>query len=152
QFALALWDERRRRLILARDRFGICPLHWARGTRDGADWLLFASEIKGLLASGLVEAKPDPRSISHGFAFLPVPGPVARFAGVQSLVPGHFLRVQLDGAAGPQVSEHTYWEMDFPDRGDEIRGHKRQVVEEFEGLMLKATEKRLRADVPVVSY
>ena len=57
QFALALWDERRRRLVLGRDRFGICPLYW---TRQG-DWLLFASEIKALLASGLVPARPDLR-------------------------------------------------------------------------------------------
>ena len=48
QFAIALWDERRRMLVLGRDRFGICPLYW---TRQG-DWLLFASEIKALLASG----------------------------------------------------------------------------------------------------
>ena len=45
QFALALWDERARRLYLARDRFGICPLHWTRQTTADGDWLLFASEI-----------------------------------------------------------------------------------------------------------
>src|SRR5437762_2644515 len=57
QFAFALWDRRERRLLLARDRFGICPLYW---TRQG-DWLLFASEVKALLASGMVEARPDVR-------------------------------------------------------------------------------------------
>src|SRR5262245_11513477 len=55
QFAVALWDAKRRRLILGRDRFGIAPLHWARVRHDGGDWLLFASEIKGLLASGMIE-------------------------------------------------------------------------------------------------
>src|SRR5271170_7572053 len=49
QFAFALWDERQRQLILARDRFGICPLYWTRQTGPRGDWLLFASEIKALL-------------------------------------------------------------------------------------------------------
>jgi asparagine synthase (glutamine-hydrolysing) len=152
QFAVALWDERRRRLILGRDRFGICPLHWARVTGDGKDWLLFASEIKGLLASGLVKAQADPRGINHVFTFFAVPGPVTCFKGVSALVPGHYLSVQLDGPGGARVTEHTYWEMDFPDRGDELRDSERQLTERFEALMLQATEKRLRADVPVVSY
>ena len=57
QFAVALWDERKQQLVLGRDRFGICPLYWSRQ----GDWLLFASEIKGLLASGMVPATPDLR-------------------------------------------------------------------------------------------
>ncbi len=71
QFAIALWDERRRQLQLGRDRFGIAPLFW---TRQG-DWLLFASEIKGLLASGMVPVRPDRRGIDHVFTFSAVPGP-----------------------------------------------------------------------------
>src|SRR5215467_4049270 len=52
QFAIALWDERGGELVLARDRFGICPLHWSRQQTPQGELLLFASEIKGLLASG----------------------------------------------------------------------------------------------------
>ena len=84
QFALALWDERRHRLVLGRDRFGICPLYW---TRQG-EWLLFASEIKALLASGLVPARPDLRGIDHIFTFAALPGPMTCFEGVQLLPPG----------------------------------------------------------------
>ncbi len=79
QFAIALWDERRRQLQLGRDRFGIAPLYW---TRQG-DWLLFASEIKGLLASGMVPARPDRRGIDHIFTFSAMPGPITCFEGVQ---------------------------------------------------------------------
>ncbi len=50
QFAVALWDSRQQRAILGRDRFGICPLYWTRQIHDGGEWLLFASEIKALLA------------------------------------------------------------------------------------------------------
>jgi asparagine synthase (glutamine-hydrolysing) len=148
QFAIALWDERRRYLVLARDRFGICPLYW---TRQG-DWLLFASEIKGLLASGLVAARPDPRGINHAFTFFALPGPVTCFEGVQCLLPGHYLSVRLGGGAA-RVSDHTYWQMDFPDRGQEEAGTETGgMVEEYEAVMRRAVERRLRADVPVVSY
>ena len=77
QFAIALWDERKQQLVLGRDRFGICPLYW---TRQG-DWLLFASEIKGLLASGMVPARPDLRGIDHVFTFSALPAPVTCFEG-----------------------------------------------------------------------
>jgi asparagine synthase (glutamine-hydrolysing) len=152
QFALALWDERRHRLVLGRDRFGICPLYW---TRQG-DWLLFASEIKALLASGLVPARPDLRGIDHIFTFAALPGPTTCFEGVQLLPPAHYLRVvpgNTNRGAAPTISEHAYWEMDFPDRGDEDRGgDSRALVDRFEQIMLQAVEERLRADVPVGAY
>ncbi|HWY39758.1 MAG TPA: asparagine synthase (glutamine-hydrolyzing) [Chthoniobacterales bacterium] len=151
QFAVALWDARRHQLTLGRDRFGICPLYW---TRQG-DWLLFASEIKGLLASGMVPAKPDPRGIDHIFTFSAMPGPVTCFEGVQLLLAGHYLQItpgNEDGAA-PVINERTYWEMDFPDEGDEDPGaNQRKLVDEFERVILQAVEKRLRADVPVGAY
>jgi asparagine synthase (glutamine-hydrolysing) len=152
QFALALWDERRHRLVLGRDRFGICPLYW---TRQG-DWLLFASEIKALLASGLVPARPDLRGIDHIFTFAALPGPTTCFEGVQLLPPGHYLRIvpgNPNRGAAPAISEHAYWEMDFPDRGEEDPGHdSRALVDRFEQIMLQAVEQRLRADVPVGAY
>jgi len=151
QFAFALWDRSRRRLVLARDRFGICPLYW---TRQG-DWLLFASEIKALLASAMVEARPDPRGINHAFTYFAMPGTVTAFAGVSLLLPGHFLDIDLGharpGEAAP-LRDRTYWEMDFPDRGQEEDGPAEKLVGRFEELLLHAVEERLRADVPVVSY
>src|SRR5579883_152565 len=150
QFAFALWDSKRRRIILARDRFGICPLYW---TQQG-DWLLFGSEIKALLASGMVEAKPDPRGINHLFTFYALPSPVTCFDGVQLLPPGHYLRIQLgaNGESG-QVSERVYWQIDFPDRGQEdYASSGRQLADRFEETLLGSVTRRLRADVPVVSY
>jgi asparagine synthase (glutamine-hydrolysing) len=154
QFAVALWDERARRLYLARDRFGICPLYWTRQTRAGEDWLLFASEIKALLASGLVPAEPDLRGIDHAFTFFSLPGPRTAFAGISALVPGHYLRIDLDTArSSGTIHDRVYWQMDFPDRGQEEPGcDAERTVDEFEGLLGAAVERRLRADVPVVSY
>jgi len=151
QFAFALWDERRHRLVLGRDRFGICPLYW---TRQG-DWLLFASEIKALLASGMVPAKPDLRGIDHIFTFAAMPGPITCFEGVQLLPPGHYLQLlaEKDRNGAFSVTEQAYWEMDFPDRGSEDPGgDPRSLVDRFEQIMLEAVEKRLRADVPVGAY
>jgi asparagine synthase (glutamine-hydrolysing) len=154
QFALALWDAGRHRLVLGRDRFGICPLYWTVQTSAAGSWLLFASEIKALLASGLVRARPDLRGINHVFTFFALPGPVTCFEGVQLLLPGHYLRIQLD-APGQKalVSDHTYWEIDFPDQGQEEYGSSAHALaDEFQAHMLRSVERRLRADVPVVAY
>ncbi len=148
QFALALWDHTRRKLVLARDRFGICPLFW---TRSG-DWLLFASEIKALLATEMIDARPDPRGINHVFTFFALPGPVTCFKGIHCLEPGHYLTVDLGGRGNASVVDRTYWTVDFPDRGDEVVGSRRQLVDEFEMLLQRSVARRLRADVPVVSY
>ncbi|MGF1579791.1 MAG: asparagine synthase (glutamine-hydrolyzing) [Gemmataceae bacterium] len=150
QFAFALWDRRQQRFILARDRFGICPLYW---TRQG-DWLLFASEIKALLASGMVEPRPNPRGINHVFTFFAMPGPITAFEGISALTPGHYLDIRPMSATqtNPAIHDRIYWELDFPEQGDEVTGDSNTLIQEFENKLLGAVEKRLRADVPVVSY
>src|SRR5215813_4269248 len=150
QFAIALWDERRRQLHLGRDRFGISPLYWSRQ----GDWLLFASEIKGLLASGMVPPRPDRRGLDHVFTFSAVPGPRTCFEGVRLLPPAHCLRI-IPGtsSADAVIAERPYWERDFPPEGEEEWGsNPKALVDEFEQLLLRAVEERLRADVPVGSY
>src|SRR3954447_10599217 len=151
QFAIALWDERKKQLHLGRDRFGITPLFWSRQ----GDWLLFASEIKGLLASGMVPARPDHRGIDHVFSFAAVPGPLTCFENVQLLTAGHFLSISPANGNGANatVAEQPFWEMNFPNRGDEERGdNPKLLVDDFENLLLQAVEERLRADVPVGAY
>lgn len=152
QFAIALWDENRRTLVLGRDRFGICPLYWSKQGK----WLLFASEIKALLASGMVPARPDWRGIDHVFSFSGLPAPITCFEGVNLLTPGHYLEIspgQQNGTGGTEVKDRTYWQMDFPDEGDEDPGtDQKRLVDEFEQVLMGAVEKRLRADVPVGAY
>lgn len=157
QFAFALWNEPQRELILARDRMGICPLFWTqRRTSDGSELLLFASEIKALLASGLVPAETDvDGGLNHVFSFFALPGPATCFAGINSLLPGRYLRLRLDRSQ-PLPIDHgqPYWEPGFPDLGSERdpSTSDERVVTEFEELMLDAVSKRLRAEVPVASY
>jgi asparagine synthase (glutamine-hydrolysing) len=152
QFALAIYDRRRRRLVLARDRFGICPLFWTRQQTEQGDWLVFGSEIKALLASGVVAARPDLKGIDQAFHFFAVPGPSTCFEGVRALQPGQFLSVDL-AACGPRTLEPApFWRMTFPDAGQEEDGDGEGLVERFERVFTAAVERRLRADVPVVSY
>lgn len=147
QFAVALYDVPRHQLTIGRDRFGIAPLYW---TRQG-DWLLFASEIKGLLASGMFTPQADLKGIDHIFTFGAMPGPTTCFAGIHLLPAGHYLQI-TPGDAEP-IKEHTYWEMDFPNQGDEDpTTDSTKLVDELESLLLQAVEKRLRADVPVGAY
>src|SRR5262249_31770045 len=94
----------------------------------------------------------------HVFTFFATPGPVTCFQGINCLLPGHYLVVRPQGT--PLVEERVYWEIDFPNAGEEERrGFRRfasnaanPVVDEFQALMRKGVERRLRADVPVVSY
>lgn len=145
QFAIAVYDQKRQRIVLGRDRFGICPLFTART----GDWLLFGSEMKAILASGMIEARPEPRGINHLFTFFSLPGPMTCFKGIQLLTPGHFLDIRLDP---PRIEEKTYWRLDFPDQGQEDNRDVEILTREFEETLLAAVDRRLRADVPVVSY
>jgi asparagine synthase (glutamine-hydrolysing) len=153
QFAFCLWDSRKNTIILARDRAGICPLFWTTRSDAQGHWLLFASEIKGLLASGMVPARPDRRGLNHIFTYFAMPGPVTCFEGVRSLLPGQFVRLNLGPETRPeQIQPRFYWQIDFPDRGQEEDGDATTLTNRFERVLMESVEKRLRADVPVVSY
>ena len=152
QFAFALWDRRARKLVLARDRFGIVPLFWTRQRRGEGEWLLFASEIKALLASGMVGVAADVRGIDQLFTYQSLPGPLTCFEGIQMLAPGEYAIVEPDRGP-PELSPKRYWEIEFPDRGAEDRGRDPEgVLDELEAALLGAVRRRLWADVPVVSF
>jgi asparagine synthase (glutamine-hydrolysing) len=152
QFAFCVYDTRKNVAFLARDRFGICPLYWTVRRHEGTTYLLFASEIRALLASGMVPAEPDLRGINQVFTFFAVPGPTTCFRGVNLLPPGHCLRVRLGANPDDAIEERAYWELDFPDRGHEENPPERAAVAEYERLFVQSVERRLRADVPVVAY
>ena len=144
-FAYALWDRARRRLVLCRDRMGVRPLYYT--VRGGT--LVFASEVKSLLEYPGVRAELDPVALEQVFTFWFPLAPRTPYKGIFELPPGHQL-VAENGAfcVGP------YWKQSFPDAG-EAKGDRRsegEVAEELEGLLEDATRIRLRADVPVGAY
>ena len=130
-------------MLIARDRVGICPLHWSRQ----ANWLYFGSEIKALLASGAVAPATDRRGLDQLFTFFAMPGSRTMFRGVQ-------LKIALrEDRKAAELVERRYWDFDFPDAGHEdnpVEGSR--VTDEFEATFRRAVEIRLRADVPVVGY
>lgn len=103
-FAFALWDRRRRRLVLARDRVGIKPLYYAR-TREG---LAFGSELKAILAGGGVSREFDVEALRRFLAFRYVPGEATLFRSIRKLLPAHYL-VAEDG----RIATHRYWDLAF---------------------------------------
>lgn len=153
QFAFALYDSAARRLILARDRIGIVPLFWTIVRDGGGEWLLFASEVKTLFVSGMVKAEPDVCGLNGIFTHFAMPGPRTCFAGVWSLPPGHWLDLRLGpDCRSSQVTPRAYWKLDFPDRGHELDGPEDKIVAQYEEALYTSIQRRLRADVPVVSY
>ena len=129
QFSVSLWDQRERKLMLARDRVGIGPLYYAQC--DG--WLLWSSEIKGLLASGLIEAEPDPRGLDYAFNFFSMPNERTCFANIRQIPPGHYAVVK-DG----DFRIRQYWDLDFPDAGSEVRfANPTHGADELEALLAR---------------
>ena len=102
-YAFAVWDTRRRRLLIARDRFGEKPLFYAE--RDGQ--LVFASELTALMAAGGVEAEIDPASVDSFFVFGYPTGPGTMVKGVRQLPPGHLLRWEPGSPNGATIER--YW-------------------------------------------
>jgi asparagine synthase (glutamine-hydrolysing) len=138
QFALAWWQPERRRLVLARDRFGIHPLHVA-ALDDGAG-LAFASEAKGLFASGEVTGTPDLRGLDEAFALWGPQAPRTAFAGVSQLPPGGLLVWER----GAVVEERRWWAP--------VHEPPRPEPDDTEALLRDSVRLRLRADVPVGAY
>ena len=143
QFAFALWDRPRRRLLLVRDRAGILPLYYAR-TRHG---VLFASEVKSLLASGQVAAELDPDGLDETFTFWAPLAPRTMFRGVAQVCPGEMVVLQ-----GARLERRRYWSWQFPDNGAHRCAPQPQLEAELRELLADATNVRLRADVPVGAY
>lgn len=138
-FGLAVWDGRRRRAVIARDRLGIKPLYYARS----GDLLLFASELKSLLASGLVSVDLDYEAIDAYLSLGFVPGPRTPLAAVSKLSPGHRL-VVADGG----VTSEPFWSFPQPnlERADRsLDDYAERLLAELD----HSVQLRLMSDVPL---
>ncbi len=144
QFAIAVWDARRRKLILARDRVGIRPLFHAT-LPDGT--LLFGSEMKSLFAHPGLRPEIDPQGVNQAFTFWVTVPPRTVFRGVEELGPGEMLEVTPEGR-----KRARYWKHRFPDAGEPAGGTLESYAEGLRELVHDAVELQLRADVPVAAY
>jgi asparagine synthase (glutamine-hydrolysing) len=142
-FAFALWDERQRTLFLARDRLGLKPLHHAI-LPDGR--LLFASELKGLLAHPDLPRRIDPLAVEDYLAYGYVPDPRTIYQGARKLEPGHWLSWHV-GQSTPR--EERYWRLQFAAReGLQVTRAAEELLERLE----EAVALRLVADVPLGAF
>ena len=151
-FAFALWDERERSLFLVRDRVGIKPLYYAcqkpgrqRGLAAKDPAFIFASEVKAILAGGLVKAELDRNALHQFLTFLWVPDPNTLFDGIKTVPPGHIVTWRDN-----QLTVREWWDISF----DEIEGGRsdawwqKQVLETLD----RVTKLEMVADVPLGSF
>lgn len=142
-FAISLWDTKKKKLILARDRFGEKPLYY--GVFDGK--LIYASEPKALLAHPAVNAELDLNALRHYVSFDYVPAPMSIYKGIYKLPASHVLTVE-----NGEVKTRRYWSLTWkkPDREGGLNGNSPKAKAlELRELLSDAVRMRLVSDVPL---
>jgi asparagine synthase (glutamine-hydrolysing) len=139
-FGIAIWDQRQRALLLARDRSGIKPLHYTE--RNGR--LYFGSEIKSLLAAGVVDPRLNLDALDHYLAYLYTPRDTSIFENVRKLPPGHYLRWQ-DGRADVR----QYWQVAAQET---FTGSEADAAEQLRTVLADAVRSHMVSDVPLGAF
>ena len=141
-FAIALWDDHQKKLLLAIDRIGIKPLYYANIGND----LFFGSEMKCLTTTGKISRELDYEALSQYFKFGYIAAPLSIFRDVKKLLPGHY----LSWKPGNELTVQAYW--DFP--GDTVRFDRSPIQTRHELLeVLKdAVRSQLVSDVPLGAF
>ena len=143
-FAFALWQRHERKLLLARDRYGVKPLYW---TRVG-DVLLFGSEVKALLAHPALEAEMDREALLEYFTFQNFFTERTLFRGIELLPGGAAIEIAT-GHSG-EIKPRRWWDYRFEEPSDTV--DEEEYLEELDRLFTRAVERQLASDVPVNSY
>ncbi|MFM9958827.1 MAG: asparagine synthase (glutamine-hydrolyzing) [Phycisphaerales bacterium] len=142
-FAVAFYDARRKGVMLTRDPMGIKPLYVA----EAEGCLLFASEVRSILASGLVPARPDARAMATALAYGCVQEPLSFFEGIRAFPPGAWEWIDLDPSSGSyrRGQRGTHWA--FPKVDESM--NERDAVERLRETLDLSVKQHMIADVPV---
>lgn len=143
-FAFAIWDRVKRRLFVARDRYGVKPLYWY--CQGGL--FICASEIKAILVHPQVSRAVCYPALNEYFTFQNILTDLTLFEGVKLLPPGHTLTLSLEGSTLPQV--HRYW--DYPVTAEPLGLSEETCAERLHELFTQAVTRQLVSDVPIGSY
>jgi asparagine synthase (glutamine-hydrolysing) len=143
-FALAIWDERSRRLLLARDRAGKKPLFYFRDNRR----VVFGSEMKALFAHPEVRSEIDAAALPAFFQFGYVPHPATLYRGVHQVPPASVVEIDADG----MTTERRYWRLQQRAAGDAPRIGRADARARVRALVTDAVRKRLISDVPLGAF
>ena len=142
-FAFAIWDSRKKRLFLARDRIGIKPLYYYFID----DIFLFASELKAFMAFSTFNKDIEPDSISLFLHYQYIPAPRTIFKNTFKLLPGNFLLFN-----GQTITSQPYWDIptpDAPNHYSSIKTKENNYLEKLDSLLTEAVTNRLISDVPL---
>jgi asparagine synthase (glutamine-hydrolysing) len=139
-FAIAIWDDRKKRLVLARDRFGKKPLFYAE--RDGRLW--FASELQSLAADKTIPRELDCEALDNYLSFMSIPAPLTIYKQIRKLPPAHVL---VADAAGTTVTR--YWSLAYAPKQ---RINEEDAIGELRRLLTEAVRKRLISEVPLGAF
>lgn len=144
-FGIAIWDNQRRELFIARDRLGVKPLYYTETQSD----FVFGSEIKAILQHPEVESRPDLAGISDYLSLKYTPAPKTMFANIHSLPPGHYMVINEKG-----VQIQRYWDLPFAQESDvpENNISDQEYEERLLTLLKESVRLRLRSDVPFGAF
>ena len=143
QFALAIWDSRKKELFLARDRMGIRPLYYCRKGHE----FLFASEIKSIFMDPEIERTIDLQALNQIFTFWTTLTPKTMFENIFEVPPGHYVTIK-DGS----INQKAFWHIPYVPHQERLKITWEEAKEELKHLFKDAVRIRLRADVPVGAY
>jgi len=144
-FAFAIWDNQKKMLMLARDRYGVKPLYYA----VVKDTLLFASEIKGILMYKDLKAEVNLAALSEYFTFQNAFGTSTLFKDINIIKPGHFILVKEQSPDDYQLEEHKYWEFHFKEEEDKGEEY---YISGLREIINSSVSRQLVSDVPLGIY
>jgi asparagine synthase (glutamine-hydrolysing) len=139
-FAFALWDVQKRRLFMARDHLGQKPLFFCQ--KDGA--FAFASEVKGILASGIIQPEIDMQGLWHYVSLRFMPDDHSLFQGIKKLPAAHQLVFENN-----QVSVSRYWDIEFKNK---LKANEAELTDQLDELLLDTVQGHLMSDVRLGSF
>jgi asparagine synthase (glutamine-hydrolysing) len=139
-FALALWDTKRKRLVLGRDRIGEKPLYFRREPHR----FLFASELKSLLQADGVPRRLKFAALREYLSLGYVPAPLSMLDGIEKLLPGHYLVVDQE-----RIEDHQYWDVPF---GQPEKHTEQEWIERTRSKLLETVRMQLVSDVPLGAF
>ena len=142
-FAIALWDEREKKLILARDNMGQKPLHYSFVDNG----VVFSSEIKSMLQHPKVSKTLDYNAVSKYFTYEFVPAPATIFSKIKKVQPGHKLVITKD-----KIINEPYWDIRYSSGTDSKLYNEDEAAAELDNLLKKSVKKRLISDVNLGAF
>jgi len=138
-FALAIWDTKRKKLILARDRLGKKPLYYHYANNR----FIFASEIKAILQDESIERKVSPSALYSYLTYRFSPGNFTMFEGIMKLQPGHLLIFEKS-----EITVEPYWDIEYSQKNDSVENYCKNIM----SLLEESVRLRMISDVPLGAY